>query len=125
MSGDEHVLEHGVLPEQRRGLERSRDTAPADLRRAKPDVRSPLKKTSPAVSGITPVMRLKTVLLPAPLGPIRPWIAPRVTVMEKSATASKPPNRRETPRSSRSKDGSRSCGRPSPQSPEKAPGRAS
>src|SRR2546422_645355 len=89
-----------------------------------PDVRSPLKKTSPAVSGITPVMRLKTVLLPAPLGPIRPWIAPRVTVMEKSATASKPPNRRETPRSSRSKAGSRSCGRPSAQSPEKAPGRA-
>src|SRR5437867_7856584 len=36
MSGDEHVLEHGVLPEQRRGLERPRDTAPADLRRAKP-----------------------------------------------------------------------------------------
>src|SRR6266852_5481248 len=89
-----------------------------------PDVRSPLKKTSPAVSGITPVIRLKTVLLPAPLGPIRPWIAPRATVMERSATASKPPNRRETPRSSRSKADSRSCGRPSARSPEKAPGRA-
>src|SRR2546428_9948351 len=44
--------------------------------------------------------------------------------MERSATASKPPNRRETPRSSRSKADSRSGGRPAAQSPEKAPGRA-
>src|SRR5438128_3752347 len=89
-----------------------------------PEVRSPLKNTAPAFSGMTPVIRLKTVLLPAPLGPIRPWIAPRATVMERSATASRPPNRRETPRSSRSKAGSRLFRRPSEEPPEKAPGRA-
>src|SRR5881628_370075 len=34
MGADEHVLEHRVLPEERRRLERPRDAAPADLRRA-------------------------------------------------------------------------------------------
>src|SRR3989441_12616160 len=89
-----------------------------------PEVRSPLKNTAPAFSGMTPVIRLKPVLLPAPLGPIRPWIALRATVIERSATASKPPNRRETPRSSRSKADACSVRHPSAQSPEKAPGRA-
>ena len=47
-------------------------------------------------------MRLKTVLLPAPFGPIRPWTVPALTSIERSATAAKPPNCRETARSSSS-----------------------
>src|SRR4029453_5074747 len=88
-----------------------------------PEVRSPLKKISPVVSGITPVIRLKTVLLPAPLGPTRPWIGPRATVIERSATASRPPKRRETLRSSRSKAGSHRSRFLSAPSPEEPPGR--
>src|SRR5438445_12554163 len=88
-----------------------------------PEVRSPLKNTAPAFSGMTPVIRLKTVLLPAPLGPIKPWIALRATVIERSATACRPPNRRLTPRSSRSKADSH-CSRVfAAPHPEEAPDR--
>ena len=37
-----------------------------------PSMRSPLNSTEPEVSGMMPVMRLKTVVLPAPFGPISP-----------------------------------------------------
>src|SRR6267142_1458082 len=89
-----------------------------------PEIRSRLKRISPAVRGMTPVIRLKTVLLPAPLGPMRPWIEPGATVMERSATACRPPKRRETPRSSRSKAGSCGCRHPRAHSAEQATGRA-
>src|SRR6267142_631267 len=89
-----------------------------------PEIRSRLKRISPAVRGMTPVIRLKAVLLPAPLGPMRPWIEPGATVMERSATACRPPKRRETPRSSRSKAGSCGCRRPRTHSAEQATGRA-
>src|SRR3981189_1209300 len=68
-----------------------------------PEIRSPLKKTAPDVSGMTPVIRLNTVLLPAPLGPISPWIVDGATVIERSAAACTPPKRRPTARSSSSK----------------------
>src|SRR5919204_1331552 len=42
-------------------------------------------------------MRLKTVVLPAPFGPIRPTISPSPTSSETSSTATIPPNRRVTP----------------------------
>src|SRR5439155_2175277 len=62
----------------------------------------PRNRISPVVTGSTPETRLNTVLLPAPLGPMRPWIAPSVTTMERSATAARPPKRRDTPLSSSS-----------------------
>src|SRR5262249_20958028 len=86
-----------------------------------PEMRSRLKRISPALSAVTPVIRLKTVLLPAPLGPMRPWIDPAATVIGRSATACTPPKRRETPRSSRSKAGSRGRRRPAAQSLAQAP----
>src|SRR5687767_8720784 len=67
-----------------------------------PDTRAPLNRISPEDSGSTPVTRLKTVLLPAPLGPMTPWIVPGVTVIERSVTACRPPKRLLTFRSSRS-----------------------
>ena len=40
---------------------------------------SPAKRTSPVVGRNTPVITLKAVVLPAPLGPIRPRISPSLT----------------------------------------------
>src|ERR671917_88505 len=40
-----------------------------------------------------PAMMLKMVVLPAPLGPMRPAIAPRGTNMSTLSTATRPPNR--------------------------------
>src|SRR3989442_5984058 len=68
----------------------------------RPDTRAPLKTISPEDSGSTPVSRLKTVLFPAPFGPIRPWIVRGATVMEGRVTACRPPKRLLTPRRSRS-----------------------
>ena len=45
-----------------------------------------------ASSGSTPVIRLKVVDLPAPLGPIRPTISPARTWKLTSLTATRPPN---------------------------------
>src|ERR1700722_12438636 len=42
-------------------------------------------------------MQLKSVVLPAPLGPIKPQIAPRATSKETSSSAVTPPNRIVTP----------------------------
>ena len=68
----------------------------------RPDTRAPLKTISPEDSGSTPVSRLKTVLFPAPFGPIRPWIVRDATVIESPVTACRPPKRLPTSRSSRS-----------------------
>ena len=46
----------------------------------------------PLVTGSTPVIRLNTVDLPAPFGPISPTISPSRTSMSKSLTAFRPPN---------------------------------
>ena len=42
-------------------------------------------------------MQLKSVVLPAPFGPIRPQIAPRGTSKETSSSAVTPPNRIVSP----------------------------
>src|SRR5579864_4899952 len=58
--------------------------------------RSP-RRMLPVVSFNRPVIKLTTVVFPAPLGPISPVIRPGPTVMERSCTACTPPNRRDTP----------------------------
>ena len=55
-------------------------------------MRSPMKRTWPRVTGSTPLIRLKVVLLPAPFGPIRPMISPELTLKLMSLTATRPPN---------------------------------
>src|SRR5579875_243160 len=44
-----------------------------------PEIRWPAKRISPRSGAISPAMMLKRLLLPAPLGPIRPRISPSVT----------------------------------------------
>ena len=45
-----------------------------------------------------PVMRLKAVVLPAPLGPMRPWMQPLGRLRLKSLTARRPPKALVAPR---------------------------
>ena len=57
-----------------------------------PPIRSPSNTTSPAVGGKTAVTTLKSVVFPAPLGPITPTISPGWTSKEMSERAESPPN---------------------------------
>src|SRR2546430_15743970 len=56
-----------------------------------PPISAPRKRTEPALGLSAPAMRLNTVLLPEPLGPIRPRISPSATSNETLLTAVKPP----------------------------------
>src|ERR1044072_7973475 len=47
-------------------------------------------------------MRLSSVVLPAPFGPMRPCTVPRRTARSTASTAKRPPKRRVTPRTSSS-----------------------
>src|SRR5438067_5966825 len=57
-----------------------------------PVISRPLKKIWPRVGERKCVSRLKQVVLPAPLGPIRAWMLPRRTFRDTSLTATKPLN---------------------------------
>ena len=59
----------------------------------------PSNRMRPDVGRSTALIRLKSVVLPAPLGPIRLQIAPASTSSETSLTATRPPKRLETPSS--------------------------
>src|SRR4030042_385948 len=63
---------------------------------------APSKKMSPWVGLRKPLKRLKTVVLPAPLGPMRPLSAPAGTERLKSSRAERPPKRLPKCRVSRS-----------------------
>jgi hypothetical protein len=56
----------------------------------------------PSDGGIVPVMQLKSVVLPAPLGPIRDTISPSSRLMETSLRAFSPPKALVTPLTSSS-----------------------
>src|SRR5436190_24316771 len=60
---------------------------------ARPAISSPRKRIDPAVGAKVPDSMLKIVLLPEPLGPIRPTISPSATSNETLLTAVKPPKR--------------------------------
>ncbi|MNL12983.1 hypothetical protein D3C87_1338680 [compost metagenome] len=70
-------------------------------RDGKPEITSPRYRTSPRVSGSTPVTRLNVVDLPAPFGPISPMISPARTWKLTSFTATSPPNCLRAARTSR------------------------
>src|SRR6476659_1688448 len=53
----------------------------------------PSKRTWPALGASKPVMTLNSVVLPAPLGPMRPVIRPASAPSDTSSTARLPPNR--------------------------------
>src|SRR5512134_417222 len=60
----------------------------------------PLKRTCPLSGRRCPVMRLNSVVFPAPLGPMMALIEPRGTLRLTPATAWKPSKARATPRTS-------------------------
>src|SRR5258707_7461995 len=59
-----------------------------------------LNTTRPSSGSRCPVIRLKSVVLPAPLGPMIALIDPRGTVNDTPPTAMKPPKFLESPRTS-------------------------
>src|SRR5437016_12371123 len=60
------------------------------------------KRIRPAVAGWRPVIRLKRVVFPEPLGPMRPTISPSSTRSARSCTARRPPKSFVRPSVSRS-----------------------
>src|SRR5260370_22911469 len=62
-----------------------------------PAISCPWTLIEPAVGGNGPESMLKIVLLPEPLGPIRPRISPGSTLNETLLTAVKPPKRLTKP----------------------------
>src|SRR3954462_11732099 len=61
-------------------------------------MRRPLNSTTPPSGLRLPASRLNIVVLPAPLGPIRPAISPALTLSETASTAATPPKRLDTDR---------------------------
>ena len=78
---------------------------------------SPKKWIRPAVGGKSPVMALKSVVLPAPLEPRIAAFSPAATESDTSSTARSPPKTRLTPAST-------SASPDSSVLPDDAPGRA-
>jgi hypothetical protein len=77
VEADEDILQDGGVHEQVGLLEGAGDPPAGDLVGRKTPVMSvPSKTTRPNVSMRVPVMRLKTVVFPAPLGPMRLRISP-------------------------------------------------
>src|SRR4051794_15707343 len=56
--------------------------------------------TRPALGASSPVITLKSVVLPAPLGPMRPVMRPAGALNDTLSTARLPPNRTTTPSTS-------------------------
>ena len=74
---DQHVAQHG----ESRGTAATCWNVRTRPRRTRscigtPVMSAPSKRTRPAVGGSVPVIRLNSVVLPAPFGPIRPRISP-------------------------------------------------
>ena len=61
---------------------------------------APSKRTVPASARTKPQMTLKSVVLPAPLGPITPTTSPGATASDTSSRAVNPPKRTVTPATS-------------------------
>src|SRR5262245_25081335 len=66
------------------------------------EMSSPARSTRPCDGGSSPVITLKSVVLPAPFGPMRPVTAPSDAVRSTPSSAVLPPNRTVTPRTSSS-----------------------
>src|SRR5437879_2039911 len=60
----------------------------------------PSMATAPDVGGSSPVTTLNSVVLPAPFGPINPVIRPPSAEIDASSSATLPPKRTLTPRTS-------------------------
>ena len=89
---DPQVLPDRQLPEQPDVLECARDALrDAQHAAATPEMSAPRNRTWPAVGANRPQIRLTIVLLPEPLGPMRPRISPSETARSTPSTARTPP----------------------------------
>jgi len=80
-----------------------RDTPRATTRcGGRPVMTAPSKRASPPSAGSSPVTTLKSVVLPAPLGPMTDRSSPRPTPNEAPSTAARPPKNFVTPSTSSS-----------------------
>jgi hypothetical protein len=97
MHADQDVVDDGLVLEDREVLEGAGNA------KARQRMRRELsKRIWPADGRNTALIRLKSVVLPAPFGPIRLQIWPASTLKLTSLTAVRPPKRLETPTISRS-----------------------
>jgi len=92
---DRHALEQRIL------LEHPGDAEMSPAMRWVPVMVRPLKAMVPPETLRVPSMRLSTVLLPAPLGPMSPMISPSSTDTLTLLTAANPPKCRERSLTSR------------------------
>src|SRR5262244_2154518 len=76
-----------------------------------PSICWPASRAEPSSGGSTPFSTLKSVVLPAPFGPMIPRISPSAIEKLTSLTAFKPPNVRDTFSTSRSGPSVRSAAR--------------
>jgi hypothetical protein len=102
MHADQDVVDNGLVLEHRQilkgaGNAEARERMGGQLREV-----PPVKKDLPVEGRNTALIRLKSVVFPAPFGPIRLQICPASTLKLTSLTAVKPPKRLETPTMSRS-----------------------
>ena len=68
---------------------------------AMPVISRPSKRTLPASGGRKPATMAKSVVLPAPFGPISAVMRPACASSDASETATRPPKRLTMPRASR------------------------
>ena len=90
--GDQKVFEYGEALERLRNLERAADAGDAaGARRRVRDILT-VKWTLPVSGFCSPVMRLNSVDLPAPFGPMMPSASPGATSSSTPSTALSEPN---------------------------------
>ena len=96
--GQPQVLQHGELREEVRALERARDAAAGHrVRRQARDRRARRRGCARASGASWPVMRLKSVVLPAPLGPMMARRSRGATASDTPLSAASAPKRAAEP----------------------------
>ncbi len=79
LGGEHHVLEHASFGSGRAASGRRAPARPGDRIAARACDAAPAKRTAPRSGRMNPETRLKTVVLPAPFGPISAVIEPSAT----------------------------------------------
>ena len=87
IGAEQHVVDQRHVRPQLDVLERARHALAAIWRGASAVMSSPRNTICPALGFAVPVIRLSSVVLPAPFGPIRPRISPARTSKLTSLTA--------------------------------------
>ena len=91
------VVEDRAELEELQVLKRATDAEPDDLVRTLLEQVCPSNDTDPSFGSSTRETTLKSVVFPAPFGPMREWMVFAPTVSESVSTAVSPPNRTVTP----------------------------